>query len=185
MKKNVAGQKIGAQMVSATDGSAVTTGTTTVFVTGDAGTQATGTVGAGACTHEGNGYWTYAPAQAETNFDLVAFTFINATAVPATVQVSTNSPVASNITQGQPLAGFTFLMTDATTHNPVTGKTVSVSRSINGGAFAATTNAPTEVSAGIYTIDLSAADLNGKDITFRASATGCDDTFFSIITVPA
>jgi len=88
MLKNVASQKIGCQMVSATDGSAFT-GAVTVAVTGDAGTQATGSVGSGACTHEGNGYHTYAPAQAETNYDLVAFTFTGTGAVPVTVQVYT------------------------------------------------------------------------------------------------
>ena len=91
MRKNTAGQKIGAQMVSATDGSDVTAGTTTVYVTGDAGTQAAGSVGSGACTHEGNGYWTYAPAQAETDYNLIAFTFKNTSAVTATVQVETES----------------------------------------------------------------------------------------------
>lgn len=88
MKKNIAGQKIGAQLVSATDGSSFTGGVT-VSVTGDAGTQATGSVGSGACTHEGNGYHTYAPAQAETNYDLVAFTFTGTGAVPVTIQVYT------------------------------------------------------------------------------------------------
>lgn len=91
MKRNVASQKIGCQMVSASDGSAFT-GSVTVSVTGDAGTQATGSVGSGACTHEGNGYHTYAPAQAETNYDLVAFTFTGTGAVPATVQVFTTFP---------------------------------------------------------------------------------------------
>jgi len=75
-------------MCSATDGSAFT-GSVTVSVTGDAGTQATGSVGAGACTHEGNGYHTYSPAQAETNYDLVAFTFTGTGAIPSTVQVFT------------------------------------------------------------------------------------------------
>lgn len=88
MKKNVASQRIGAQLVSATDGSAFT-GSVTVLVCGDAGTQATGSVGSGACTHEGNGYHTYAPSQAETNFDLIAFTFTGTGAVPVTVQVYT------------------------------------------------------------------------------------------------
>lgn len=88
MKKNLAGQRIGCQLVSATDGSAFT-GSVTVSVTVDAGTQATGTVGSGACTHEGNGYHTYAPSQAETNGDLVAYTFTGSGAVPATVQVYT------------------------------------------------------------------------------------------------
>lgn len=88
MIKNTASQTIGAQMVSATDGSAFT-GAVTVAVTGDAGTQATGSVGSGACTHEGSGYHTYAPAQAETNYDLIAFTFTGTGAIPATVQVYT------------------------------------------------------------------------------------------------
>lgn len=86
MIKNTAGQKIGAQMVSASDGSAFTS-TVTVYVTIDAGTQAIGSVGSGVCTHEGNGLHTYAPAQAETNGDHLAFTFIGTGAIPATVQV--------------------------------------------------------------------------------------------------
>ncbi len=77
-------------MVSATDGSAFTDAVT-VYVTGDNGTQATGTVGSGVCTHEGNGYHSYAPAQAETNYDHVAFTFIGSGAVPQTVQVYTST----------------------------------------------------------------------------------------------
>ena len=92
MKKNVAGQKIGAQLVSATDGAAFTS-TVTIYVTRDAGTQAIGTVGSGVCTHEGNGYHTYSPSQAETNADLIAFTFIGTGAVPVTVQVAHASEV--------------------------------------------------------------------------------------------
>lgn len=91
MKKNIASQTIGAQMVSATDGSAFT-GSVTVYVTKDGGTQAVGSVGSGACTHEGNGYHSYSPAQAETNADHIAWTFIGSGAVPATVQVYTSFP---------------------------------------------------------------------------------------------
>lgn len=114
---NTAGQKIGAQMVSATDGSAFT-GSVTVSVTIDAGTQATGSVGSGACTHEGNGYHTYAPAQAETNGTLIAFTFTGTGAVPATVQVFTTGFAVTaaqwpaNTTQ---LAGATVAATTSVT----------------------------------------------------------------------
>jgi hypothetical protein len=90
MRKNTAGQKAGAQLISASDGSAFT-GSVTAYVTGDAGTQALGSVGSGACTHEGNGYHTYAPAQAETNYDLIAFTFTGTGAIPVTVQILTTS----------------------------------------------------------------------------------------------
>lgn len=91
MKKNVASQIIGAQMISAVDGSEFT-GSVTVYVTGDGGTQAIGSVGSGACAHEGHGYHTYTPAQTETNYDLVAFTFVGTGAVAATVQVYTTFP---------------------------------------------------------------------------------------------
>src|SRR5690606_8477980 len=91
MKNNTAGQVIGAQMVSASDGSAFT-GPVTCYVTGDGGSQAQGSVGSGACVHKGNGFHTYAPAQAETNYDHIAFTFVGAGAVPVTVQVYTNFP---------------------------------------------------------------------------------------------
>lgn|SRR5574340_9889 len=91
MKKNVSGQFVGAQMINASTGAAFT-GSVTVSVTGDAGIQAPGSVGSGACTHEGNGYHTYAPAQAETNYDLVAFTFTGTGAVPVTVQIYTSFP---------------------------------------------------------------------------------------------
>jgi hypothetical protein len=87
MYRNTASQVIGAQLVAKADGTNVTTGTCTVYVTKDAGTQAAGSVGSGAATHEGQGFWTYAPAQAETDAGHVAFTFTHADAVSATVQV--------------------------------------------------------------------------------------------------
>lgn len=85
MNKNESGQVVGTQVVDAATGGQFI-GTVTVYVTGDNGTQAPGSVGAGLCTSEGNGYYTYAPSRAETNYDLSAFTFIGTGAVPTTVQ---------------------------------------------------------------------------------------------------
>jgi flagellar hook-associated protein FlgK len=114
MRKNVASQTIGAQMVAAADGSAFTSAVT-VHVTGDGGTQATGSVGSGACVHEGNGYHSYAPAQAETNYDHIAFTFIGTGAIPATVQVYTEFPQTGDAFAriGAAGAGLTDLATAA------------------------------------------------------------------------
>ena len=89
MKKNVASQLIGAQMTTAADGTAFT-GTATVVITIDGGTQsASGGTGP---THEGNGYHTYIPTQAETNGGIIAFTFTGAGAITTTVQVFTTFP---------------------------------------------------------------------------------------------
>lgn len=93
MKKNVSGQIVGCQGITASNGTAFT-GAVTVYVTGNGGTQAVGSVGAGACAHEGNGFHTYAPAQAETNYDHVAFTFIGTGMVPVTVQIFTSDDVS-------------------------------------------------------------------------------------------
>jgi len=84
VRRNVAGQVVAFQAVSTTDGSAVTTGTPVVYVTIDGGTQGTG---AGTSTHEGNGCWSYAPAQAETNGNHVVFTFTLTGAVSQSVNL--------------------------------------------------------------------------------------------------
>lgn len=94
-------------------------------------------------------------------------------------------PITTNLKTNQALPKYEFLMTDSTTHNPATGKTVTVTRSIDGAAFAATTaGTATELAVGIYYIDLSAADLNGKVVTLRATASGCDDLFMTLILEP-
>ena len=89
MKKNVASQVVGVQMITAADGTAFTSATT-VVVTVDGGTQsASGGTGP---THEGNGFFTYLPTQAETNGDHIGFTFTGSGAIPTTVQVYTTFP---------------------------------------------------------------------------------------------
>lgn len=89
MKKNVTGQSVGVEMISATDGSAFA-GSVSVFVSVDSGSQVAGSGVSPA--HKGNGYHSYSPAQAETNGDHVAFTFTGTGAIPATVQVYTGFP---------------------------------------------------------------------------------------------
>lgn len=92
-------------------------------------------------------------------------------------------PVKGNVKKNTALAGFPFMMTDSTGHAPATGKTVTVTRSIDGGAFAGgTLSSVTEVGVGIYVVDFGAGDLNGNNIILRATATACDDTFERIVT---
>ncbi len=123
MKKNVAGQSIGVQMITAADGSAFT-GTVTAYVTGDAGTQAIGGTASGVCTHEGNGYHTYVPTQAETNYGFIAFTYIGTGAIPVTSQVYTGFPqsVDNNIILAARLIG----TITTGTHYPATAAQIAV-----------------------------------------------------------
>jgi hypothetical protein len=93
-------------------------------------------------------------------------------------------PVTSSVKKNQALAGFPFIMTDSTNHNPATGKTVAAQRSLDGATFASCANSVTEVSNGLYKIDLAAGDLNGNTVDLRFTATGCDDLNIVIITQP-
>ena len=88
MKKNVASQSIGAQMITIADGSNFT-GSVAVEVTIDGGTK---TTGGGSVTHEGEGYHSYALTQAETNGNHIAVSFAGTGALTQTIQVYTSFP---------------------------------------------------------------------------------------------
>ena len=83
MLKNTASQYIAFNAVSSTDGSAITTGTPTVYYTIDGGTQATST---NTAVHEGNGQWSLALTQAETNGDHITYTMVLTNAINSMVQ---------------------------------------------------------------------------------------------------
>jgi hypothetical protein len=96
MRKNTAGQLIGAQMTTIADGSPFT-GAVTCYVLGDGGTQAIGTVGSGACVHEGGGLHNYAPSQAETNYDLAQYQFRGTGAITVTQHVFTTAGLIDDL----------------------------------------------------------------------------------------
>ena len=72
---------------------------------------------------------------------------------------------------------------ELTDGSPGTGLTVTVQRSIDGGAFAAlAVTTVTEISAGWYKFDFAASDLNGDVIAVKATATGAKQLDFVIVT---
>lgn len=166
MRKNVSGQKISASLVAKADGSAVTTGTTTVYVTVDGGTQAT----TGAATHKGNGEWSYAPSQAETNGNHVAYTFVNTLAVGVTVNVY---PVAYDPTDAVRLgisslpnatagaaSGLAIVGSNMGTATSVTGAVGSVTGNVGGNVVGSVGSATTVngLAAGVITAASIATD---------------------------
>lgn len=83
------------------------------------------------------------------------------------------------------LAGFEFLLiSSADKVSPITGRTVTATRSIDGAAFASCSNSVSEVSNGIYKINLSAGDLNGDTVTLQFTAAGAEARFITILTTP-
>jgi len=94
MRKNISGQIVAFQAISSTDGSDVTTGSPVVYYTIDGGTQAQTTASA---VHEGNGQWTVALTQAETNGDHIAFSFVLTGAISQTLNVYTINADITNL----------------------------------------------------------------------------------------
>jgi hypothetical protein len=90
-----------------------------------------------------------------------------------------NGPTA--IKKNQALNGVTFAMFTSAGAE-ATGLTVTAQRSIDGGSLTSCSNSVTELSNGIYKIDLTNTDLNGTVITFRMSATGALSTDFTFVT---
>ncbi len=78
-QKNTAGQTIGFALVVASTGAALTGATATVYRVLDGGAQAAAT---GTVTEKGNGQYSFAFSQADTNANLGSFLFTAATAVP-------------------------------------------------------------------------------------------------------
>jgi hypothetical protein len=96
---------------------------------------------------------------------------------------------SNTIQKNTALANFMFPMYDSTTKEPKTGLVVaSITKyeSIDGAAPVALTGAITEVNAtnmpGIYAISLTAGETNGRVISLRFAATGCDSTIYTLVT---
>lgn len=92
--------------------------------------------------------------------------------------------VVGGIDKNATFSNFMFVMRDSTNHDPATGLTITATRSIDAGAFGAAAGTVAEIGNGVYQFDAAAADTNGDVITWRFSATGADDTFFTFRTIP-
>lgn len=199
LQKNLAGQNITFCLVVAATGAADATGTGLAGkITIDNGSQ--GSV-SGTFTNKGNGQYNYAPTQAETNGTDIGFLFTATGDIPVNIDFHTdplnfsslnldslgNVGVTSTFKKNIARAGFTFPMTDSVTHALKTGvvfNSAGSQRTIDGNPLAATTNLPVEVGGGLYSITLSAADLNGNNITFLWVMPGTDPTLIEIPTQP-
>jgi hypothetical protein len=96
-------------------------------------------------------------------------------AAPSDIATAVNTAALVSIKKNTAFAKFTFKMRDATSHVASPSMTVTVTRSIDGGAFGAgALSAVTEISNGLYRVDLAAADLNGSVIVLRCAATNCE-----------
>jgi hypothetical protein len=114
--RNTTGWVVGAQMVTATTGAAFV-GTVTCYLTKDGVTPAViGAFNSGVCTAAGNGFYVYHPTQAETDYTLIAFTFVGTGAIPYTTPVETvTATIAAAMSATTTTLAYTIrsLVTDA------------------------------------------------------------------------
>jgi hypothetical protein len=92
------------------------------------------------------------------------------------------APSQIEVKRGVALADFTFPMYASTNQHPLSGLTVTATRSIDGGAFGACANAVSEIGNGWYKINLAGTDLDGLVVALNFSATLADDTQITLIT---
>lgn len=95
----------------------------------------------------------------------------------------TYAPGEMAVRRNVPLNNFQFLMVTSSDHyTPVAGLTVTSVKSLDGGAFSPCSNVAASLAAGIYTINLSAADLNATVVTYLFTAVGADARYITILT---
>lgn len=112
-KNSASPPELHAKVVSAADGSAITSAVA-AYVTPHGGSRG---AGSGTLAHEGNGIWSYVPTQAETNYDAFSVEFAHASAVGGgpLVHIITDKRVdALNDYDGSDTSGTTTLLSRLT-----------------------------------------------------------------------
>jgi hypothetical protein len=161
MKKNVASQLIGVQMITAADGTDFT-GSITCTIAKD-GAAPVASAGTGP-THQATGYYEYNPTQAETNYDHIAFHFTGTGAISTTVQVYTDTVTGdvANI----------LVDTGVLTDGIITGTAGSTSLSTTGCSSNLTGYTNDQLIGRIITFLAGPADGESSDITDYVATNG-------------
>jgi hypothetical protein len=101
-----------------------------------------------------------------------------------TVDATNSVKIQTRFKKNQALANYPFVMTDSTNHNPATGLTVAVTRSLDGSGTFTSVGTATEMANGWYQIDLAAGDMNGDTVALKMTASGADDLGITLLTEP-
>jgi hypothetical protein len=195
LRKNTSGQYVYFALVNATTGAALTGATVTGkrSIDGAAQGSVTGTI-----TEDAGGQYHLALSQADTNGNDIGYLFTATNAIPVSIMVVTTAADPTDavrfglsalpsapmmVKKNQALNNFMFPMIDATGASK-TGLTVTAQRSLDFAALGNCANAVSELSNGIYGINLANTDLNANCIMFRFSSPGAQDTFYFLVTQP-
>lgn len=111
---------------------------------------------------------------------------VNMVPLPIELELTyVDGQVAIGIQRNRVFVNLPFTMLDAITKQPVAGKTVTVLRKLDGGAWGVGgLNNVQDVLHGVYTVDGTAADCNGSFMSLLATAPDCDPTIIHVVLVP-
>jgi hypothetical protein len=112
------------------------------------------------------------------------FASVNTEYTPGSTKISRTllDSVDLNFKKNTAFDNFQFPMFSTDDGLPKSGATVSALVSIDGASFVASENDPVETGQGVYALDLTADELNGKIITLRFNASDCFPQFATIYT---
>lgn len=153
-------------------------------VTGNVGGNVAGSVGSLATQAKADVNAEVDTALSDAGVNTTRLAELDAANLPADIdQIKADLP--SRPTKNVALSNFPFLMVDATDLNtPETGLTVTATISKDGGAFAACTNAVSEISNGLYKITLTSTEMNADVVILKFTATGAAQRTIVLLTQP-
>lgn len=104
----------------------------------------------------------------------------------ASLAIDTNGRVKiqGGLTKASSITMMFYMALSSDHVSPATGKSVTATVSLDGGAFGSTTNSPAEVANGWYKIVLAAGDTNGSTMALSFAASSCDTTQATFIMQP-
>jgi hypothetical protein len=137
-------------------------------------------------TQIGHGIYWQPVTATECNGNAFSYSWVSSTTGIAIDPVAGFTGPTNAIRRNVAYNNFQFpMLSSADSVTRVSGATVTLTRNIDGGAFAAAANAVSEIgTTGIYAVNLAATDLNGAVVNLLAKATGCDDYLVEIFTQP-
>jgi len=97
-----------------------------------------------------------------------------------------NEQLYSGMKRNKAFTDLPFIMRNALTKALEPSPTsLAIQRKIDSGSFGVggLTNVQ-NIGSGVFTVDGVAADVNGTFITFKATASNCDPTIFTVLTIP-
>lgn len=152
-KKNTAVTGFTFGMVSASDGSDITTGTPVGYYTLDGGTQ-TG-IGDVTPTHENNGQWSVDLLAAEMNGDIVGLTFTHASAITVHFTIKTDTKIVSDLNDiaATAIVSSGAITTSAGAVSSVTTVATTTTNTDMRGTDSANTTAPDNTSIAAILVD--------------------------------